>query len=940
MKNKLNTAIESNFKNPSAGTHTQADLPWMLRVQADIIENLLNQRTASEAQYQETINMYKALVAGREENRSSKNTKEICIQTEPVDQSHYNRLFDGVGEEDNSDLQEGSTHLYNQRPSHDSNANKVSTSQLGSRLRMTFSNSDELRNAWPLQSHSKSSSRFDSQSQSQSAVLPQPRSSEYRHRNSISGSSDLSNGNDKDEDSSEGTDVDDSRRNNQNNSQRLAIDGLRGNEDEFKTLEKMSRGVNINRESEMSDARGVNKDCLRGQENSLKPMSKVNSNSRGLNKDGLRGLEENSRAIMKGNPNSRESELNDFRGGVNNDGFRATENNSRGISRDNFNSREPEIQSSRGKNNEGLRRYNEGLRRYNDDSRRLNEDSNNSRGSQMYSPREDGLRRVDDSYRGTNKQNFNSGELDMYSPREANKDGIRRLDDSSANINKDDYRELGRGISRVTGRNESLVMPHSEVADYNSKNSDSYIHSNAESLDYNNTNNNWQPSQQLYKNENDFAPAKYQPSQNKGTTKLQEITKSITQPRMSNIHQSLLKNGANAADTRNYHQQSANRLSFADQQLFTLADSTQTYGNRAMLNKTHDPQYDIYENPEKNAASKTLDISMSRLSAASAQSRSSSTGHKPPLFNNSEKQVSFLSHHGHNNRDSASFYSLDRALFGPKSAEKENVRNMVNDTSSNNILSSRDHNTFHDDNSSRLTHSHSSPQMLRFNRASGALPSILSNLSENLAQNTLQKTPTKPQAKLLNLHKSVINYKSFKDKLTDQSLVSKQDRSMSTSRLRNAGTPKQGTPKKLNKLLTDMNQSSDRLISPLVSQTLSAQRSSSVLQSQTLNSNRSSHRQDVASNVRVPLDQHKVFRRPSVYSKEYGRDVSVNLQSFLEHKRKMFYTPDVANYSDKFDMNSPYHPMYAVSMTDRGNSLNNSQSRLNLSNVNNRSAMK
>jgi hypothetical protein len=38
--------------------------------------------------------------------------------------------------------------------------------------------------------------------------------------------------------------------------------------------------------------------------------------------------------------------------------------------------------------------------------------------------------------------------------------------------------------------------------------------------------------------------------------------------------------------------------------------------------------------------------------------------------------------------------------------------------------------------------------------------------------------------------------------------------------------------------------------------------------------------------------------------------------NFMNQKRKVLESPDVCSYNEKFDMGSPYHPMYANSMID------------------------
>lgn len=67
------------------------------------------------------------------------------------------------------------------------------------------------------------------------------------------------------------------------------------------------------------------------------------------------------------------------------------------------------------------------------------------------------------------------------------------------------------------------------------------------------------------------------------------------------------------------------------------------------------------------------------------------------------------------------------------------------------------------------------------------------------------------------------------------------------------------------------------------------------------------------------LDYKKVYRKPADYQSNSHRGMSANYVNFINQKRKLLESPEIAHYSEKFDFSSPYHPMYAHSMIEGHN---------------------
>lgn len=382
--------------------------------------------------------------------------------------------------------------------------------------------------------------------------------------------------------------------------------------------------------------------------------------------------------------------------------------------------------------------------------------------------------------------------------------------------------------------------------------------------------------------------------------------------KLSNIHKRLL-----GTSQSHINQQQSSRLTFAEQRQLTIG--------YILPNQEAKNHMDI----EKPINPKTLDTSLSGVSAHSGYSKFSSPHQRLPL-SNGENHPSFMSTNSQTERIPTRYYSLNRALFGNKSYEKENISKSHSEISQ--IMS----NNRRDDFDEHLAIHPTTPQNSTrvFNRAAGAIPCLLSNLSENLAQNMMKKTPVKPKSRLLNVHKNIVNYKSLKDKLVEKKELARSASNLDKSCNLSRYTP-DITPNKFAKLLDDIAGNSARRMTsltarqtPLTNRTVSSQQHSNV------HSGRSSFRNAGSLSSRAPIDHKMVFRRPSNYHQDNGREISVNLKSFLEHKRKLFHTSDVVHYNEKFDMVSPYHPMYTNSMLDlNNNSHNASHNRMNISQI-------
>lgn len=374
-------------------------------------------------------------------------------------------------------------------------------------------------------------------------------------------------------------------------------------------------------------------------------------------------------------------------------------------------------------------------------------------------------------------------------------------------------------------------------------------------------------------------------------TILNHIVSALPQPRVATIHRRLEE----AEIDQKRRQENINRLSFADKQLFTQ--------NTNQFLEAHNKVVTSEAN-QKNT-SKTLDLSRSRNSPSPSNSRSLSPSTRMPLApaNNLMNQ---------NEQLSTSSPNLSKALFGTKSAEKEN-KDAANDTANSFLLKEIPDLAFNNENISpaKLNNSTSAPVI--FNRITGNVPGILSNLNENIAQTIYQKTPTKPQAGLINLHMNVLHYRDFKGKQNQGKprFIQKKDPSQNLNTSRVAGKDER-TPKRVRNQLLVPQLSAQSLLSSRSQKLLTGHNSVTNLQ----NSNRANVTQ-ITQPTHTPIDHNQVFRKNSRYTAECTREISVNLQSFLDHKRRMFDTPDIANYSDRFDITSPYHPLYTQSMLDQ-----------------------
>ena len=160
---------------------------------------------------------------------------------------------------------------------------------------------------------------------------------------------------------------------------------------------------------------------------------------------------------------------------------------------------------------------------------------------------------------------------------------------------------------------------------------------------------------------------------------------------------------------------------------------------------------------------------------------------------------------------------------------------------------------------------------------------------------------------------NVLHYRDFKGKQNQGKprFIQKKDPSQNLNTSRVAGKDER-TPKRVRNQLLVPQLSAQSLLSSRSQKLLTGHNSVTNLQ----NSNRANVTQ-ITQPTHTPIDHNQVFRKNSRYTAECTREISVNLQSFLDHKRRMFDTPDIANYSDRFDITSPYHPLYTQSMLDQ-----------------------
>lgn len=165
----------------------------------------------------------------------------------------------------------------------------------------------------------------------------------------------------------------------------------------------------------------------------------------------------------------------------------------------------------------------------------------------------------------------------------------------------------------------------------------------------------------------------------------------------------------------------------------------------------------------------------------------------------------------------------------------------------------------------------------------------LSNFTENLAQQIVQKNAKKnPKTQLLNVYRNISHYKTNVKSATDSMIIKSKDRSHEYK------------PLNITSAICKENIPSD-LITP--------KQTTSFAQYYT-NGNISAGKTPIqqAAN-RQKIDLENVFRKPLTYRTTFEKGLSPSFQSFLVKKRSMFQSPEIANYSDKFDLCSPHHPL-------------------------------
>jgi len=194
-------------------------------------------------------------------------------------------------------------------------------------------------------------------------------------------------------------------------------------------------------------------------------------------------------------------------------------------------------------------------------------------------------------------------------------------------------------------------------------------------------------------------------------------------------------------------------------------------------------------------------------------------------------------------------------------------------------------------------------------------PSV-SALQESIAQQIMQKASKNPTQTLRKVAQNIQKYKAAKAKEKSRSL----EKSSSFG-----NKPKQAldplslvSPMKFS-AITSPTSFERKDLSPISSRSQAAHAANS-------KPNQAKPGQNGQAQT-CHIDMSRIFRKPADYTREIDRSNCANLQNFIKQKRRIFESPDVGNYCDNFDFQSPYHPMYSTGACSDSHAKNN----LNLS---------
>lgn len=178
----------------------------------------------------------------------------------------------------------------------------------------------------------------------------------------------------------------------------------------------------------------------------------------------------------------------------------------------------------------------------------------------------------------------------------------------------------------------------------------------------------------------------------------------------------------------------------------------------------------------------------------------------------------------------------------------------------------------------------------------------MSNLQESIALHLIENSKRGSEKVLKKVSNNIQNYKilTAKDKSpsVDKSLVSKSKGQNDKSHMNYFVSPVKFT--NMTSPGPEVEKSPLSVRGPL-NTTASKQTNTSMMS---------------ASKSSYHLDYKKVYRKPADYQSNSHRGMSANYVNFINQKRKLLESPEIAHYSEKFDFSSPYHPMYAHSMAE------------------------
>jgi len=168
----------------------------------------------------------------------------------------------------------------------------------------------------------------------------------------------------------------------------------------------------------------------------------------------------------------------------------------------------------------------------------------------------------------------------------------------------------------------------------------------------------------------------------------------------------------------------------------------------------------------------------------------------------------------------------------------------------------------------------------------------LSNLQENIAQQLRQNEKKNAFQHLMKVQSNIHQYKSIRERVTEGSKRSSlKGNSATSSKMRGSETPTSkypfpstGVPPR-RATLYDKN-----LNVPDNTKGYSSMRST-------------------VGQTKTQLNYDNVFRKPSNYPTLTERGVKVNLKHFMSENKRALESPDIHIYNEKFDFESPYHPV-------------------------------